>query len=81
MLFLALTFATLATTGLARQCTNLTIPLSLSARNGVFNLKAPASDIEVTNFMLDLTRQGHNLTNELLSGVSSSNFYETRKTT
>jgi hypothetical protein len=72
MLFSALTLTLLAATGAARHCTNLTIPLSLSARNGVFNLKAPASNIEVTDFMLDLTRQGHNLTNELLTGVSDS---------
>jgi hypothetical protein len=71
MLLLSLAFAALATTGAARQCTNLTIPLHLSARNGVFNLKAPASNIDVTNFFLDLTRQSHNLTNELLTGVSN----------
>jgi hypothetical protein len=69
MLLFPLLLVTFAAIGTARQCTNLTIPLSLSARNGVFNLKPPTSNIEVTDFMLDLTRQSHNLTNELLAGV------------
>jgi hypothetical protein len=72
MIFSALTFAALAAIGAARQCTNLTIPLSLSARNGVFNLQAPASNIQITDFVLNLVRQSHNLTNELLNGVRAT---------
>lgn len=53
----------------ARKCHDLTIEVDLSARNGVFNLEAPASNIDVTNFMLNLSRQGANYTDTLLSGV------------
>lgn len=72
MLFISLTIAALTSIGAARQCTNYTIPLSVSARNAVFNLATPSSPVDVTNFALDLTRQGHNLTNELLTGVSGT---------
>lgn len=55
----------------ARKCQELMVEVPVEARIAVFDLEAPASDIEVTNFALDLTRQGHNLTAELLLGVSS----------
>ena len=54
----------------ARSCQNLTVPVSISSRNGVFNVSAPASNIEVTDFILNLSRQGHNYTQEILEGVS-----------
>lgn len=51
-------------------CTNLTIPVSISARNGYFPESVnPTTDIEVTNFVLDLTRQGTNYTQSVLAGV------------
>jgi hypothetical protein len=59
----------LAALGQARNCQNLTIPVSVSARQGVFNLSAPADNIAVTNFILDLSPQGHNYSNEILTGV------------
>lgn len=54
----------------ARKCTDLTVEVPVVSRNAVFNRTAPTDDIEVTNFVLDLTRQGHNLTQEALTGVS-----------
>jgi len=54
----------------ARKCHNLTVPVAVSSRNAVFNLKAPATDIEMTNFFLDWTQQGHNYSNQILTGVS-----------
>ena len=53
----------------ARKCQNITVPVSISARNGIFNLEAPASNIDATNFILNETQQGHNFTQELLTGV------------
>jgi hypothetical protein len=66
----AIALTAFATLGEARHCQNLTIPLSVSARQGVFNLTAPTDNIAVTNFILDLSRQGHNYSNEVLTGVS-----------
>lgn len=56
----------LATAATARRCTNLTIPIHASAIQGLFNLDAPASNIEVTNFILNLGQQGGNYTQDVL---------------
>ncbi|KAK6841961.1 hypothetical protein PG989_009500 [Apiospora arundinis] len=58
--------ALLLSVGSARDCQNLTIPISISARNGKFHLHAPANNIEVTNYILDLTQPGRNLTDAVL---------------
>lgn len=71
------TVAALAGLVSARQCQNLTIPVSLSARNGVFNLTAPQNNIEVTNFILDLTQPGKNYSADILEGVSTSSAHIT----
>ncbi|KJZ76374.1 hypothetical protein HIM_04103 [Hirsutella minnesotensis 3608] len=60
-----------------KRCKNIAIPFYLTARNVVFNTHIPNSQIEVTNFMLDLTRHGRNLTNELMTGYRQvSGVYE-----
>ncbi len=64
-----------AAAAMARQCQNLTIPVSISARNGRFDFQIPENDTEVTNFVLNLTQPGHNLTAELLTGVSSPSLW------
>ncbi|KAK8089064.1 hypothetical protein PG997_004025 [Apiospora hydei] len=61
--------AVLLEVGSARHCQNLTIPISISARNGKFDLQAPATNIEVTNFVLNLAQPGHNLTEAVLDEV------------
>ncbi|ETS87343.1 hypothetical protein PFICI_01171 [Pestalotiopsis fici W106-1] len=70
-LLLSLTAAALATTAAGRQCQNLTIPVTASARNGVFGIEAPQTNIDVTNFMLDLSQVGNNLTEKLLTGYAT----------
>lgn len=60
--------ASLMTTA-ARQCQNLTFPIDISAQNGKFNLRTPSNNVEVTNFILDLTRPKHNLSKELFIDV------------
>lgn len=64
--------AALAALAAARNCANLTIPVSITGRNAVFNLATPQTNIDITNFILNQSRQGHNLTAELLTGVSST---------
>lgn len=61
--------AALAGVALARKCQNITVPVTITARNSVFNLAAPANNIEVTNFILDLTQQGANYPATIMSGV------------
>lgn len=65
------TVAALAFVSEAAKCQNLTIPVSISARNGVFNLAAPSDTISATDFILNLSRQGHNYTKELLTGYNT----------
>lgn len=60
----------LAAISSARNCQDLSVEVPVVARNAVFDIAAPSTDIDVTNFALDLTQQGHNLTAELLTGVS-----------
>lgn len=54
----------------ARNCWNLTVPINISARNGVFNISTPSDDIAVTNFFLDFTAQGTNYSESVLTDVS-----------
>lgn len=55
----------------ASVCQNLTVPISVSARQGVFSLQAPTDTTEVTDFVLNISQQGHNYTQKLLTGVLS----------
>jgi len=64
----AAAIAALASSAAAAHCQNLTIPISVSARNGNFSLANPTTDIDVTNFALRTARQGHNYTAEVLEG-------------
>ena len=57
----------------ARKCIELTIPITASARNGVFDVSVPANNIEVTDFILDLAQQGVNYTESVLNGVRENN--------
>ncbi|KAK5946173.1 hypothetical protein PMZ80_000313 [Knufia obscura] len=55
----------------AARCQNLTIPVSVSARNGNFKLANPTNAIDATNFALNMARQGHNYTDEILDGYNT----------
>lgn len=61
----------LAAVVLARKCTNITVPVSISARNGVFSIDFPKTDIEVTDFFLRFSYQGRNYTDTIVEDVSS----------
>ncbi|KAJ4423307.1 hypothetical protein N0V82_002034 [Gnomoniopsis sp. IMI 355080] len=61
----------LAVLSSARKCQNMTVEVPVDARNAVFNLSAPTSNIEVTNFVLNLAQQGNNYSSTILSGYES----------
>ncbi len=64
--------ALLAATAVARTCNNITIPVSISSRNAVFNnIATPQTPLDPTTFALNQTRQGHNFTNEALTGYAT----------
>ncbi|KAM0224794.1 hypothetical protein ACHAQD_001589 [Fusarium lateritium] len=41
----------------ARKCTNITVPVSLTSENAVFDLKTPLTKIDVASFSVNLARQ------------------------
>ncbi|KAJ9133818.1 Ctr copper transporter family protein [Pleurostoma richardsiae] len=67
----ALYLSTFEVLAVARKCIEITVPVAIFARNAEFSVEPPATNIEVTNFILDLTRQGYNLTDELLEGYAT----------
>ncbi|TFA98229.1 hypothetical protein CCMA1212_010050 [Trichoderma ghanense] len=61
----------LATAVAARKCHDLTIPISISSRNAVFNLPAPVTECQVNQFFLDFVRPGFNITDNYLKGYNT----------
>ncbi|KAK2013749.1 alpha/beta-hydrolase [Colletotrichum eremochloae] len=64
---LPLAFVALAA---ARVCQNLTVEVSITARNGIFNISAPKTNIDVTNFLIKDAQQGTNISAEYLVGYA-----------
>lgn len=64
--------ASLISAGAAKKCTNMTVPVTVNSRNALFDKDAltPHSNIDVTDFILNLSQQGHNYTMDQLKGVS-----------
>ena len=54
----------------AYTCTNLTVPVELSARNGVFDYATPQTNIDVTNFFLRMAEASGNYSETLLLNAS-----------
>jgi hypothetical protein len=55
----------------AAQCRNLTIPISISAQNGIFKVPIPTNNDDTISFTLHASRQGHNYTAEVLTGYKT----------
>lgn len=71
-LFLSFLVAYLANLSAAQQCQNLTVPIDVLGLQYDFDLTAPQTNIDVANFILELTRPGANYTQELLLGGKSA---------
>ncbi|RBR08909.1 uncharacterized protein FIESC28_10089 [Fusarium coffeatum] len=57
-MFKSLALFSLLTAASARKCTNITVPVSLTSENTEFGIETPLSKIDVTNFIINLARQG-----------------------
>ena len=68
---LVLVLCYLVTAVAAKRCANLTIPVNVLARNGVFRLSVPHSNSDVTQFALDITSTSSNFTNSSLVGYAT----------
>jgi hypothetical protein len=51
---------------------NMTVPVSISARQAVFDITIPQTNLEVTDFVLNITQQGRNFTNLTLTGYQTT---------
>ncbi|KIW13126.1 hypothetical protein PV08_08313 [Exophiala spinifera] len=61
----------------ARKCQNFTVEVEVSARNGVFGIPIPQTNIDVTNFLLGGAMPGVNATQEALTSYATvSGTYE-----
>ncbi|KAA6410673.1 MAG: alpha beta-hydrolase [Lasallia pustulata] len=56
---------------LAKQCINITVPVDISARNGVFNLPTLETNTDATTFALNFTNIRGNFTEESLLGYTT----------
>lgn len=56
----------------AKTCVNQTIPIQVSARQAIFDLAVPQTSLEATDFILNVTQQGRNFTNTVLTGYNTT---------
>ncbi|KAI1416738.1 hypothetical protein F5Y13DRAFT_177299 [Hypoxylon sp. FL1857] len=69
----SLLLASLTAVATARKCKNLTVPISISARNINFALQAPANNVDVTDFVLGYSQPGVNFTQEAIGSNGGPN--------
>ena len=56
----------------AKICTNLTVPVDISARTAVFNIANLQTNLDATAFIQNLTRLGQNFSEIALSGYTTT---------
>ncbi len=66
-----LAISLLASSAAAKLCVNVTIPASISARQGVFNVPALAGNLDATTFAQNYTSIKANFTEESLTGFAT----------
>ena len=54
---------------LARQCQEITVPVTISAEIATYNLDIPSNNVEVTDFFVRANQQGGDFGSEILTGV------------
>ncbi|KAK7427216.1 hypothetical protein QQZ08_006329 [Neonectria magnoliae] len=63
------TFLSLLAACSARKCKDITVPVSLTAENAVFDVEVPLTKIEVTNLFINLAQQGRNYPDLIQTGT------------
>jgi hypothetical protein len=72
----ALAVVLLARLATAKVCMNMTVPVDISARTGVFNIAVPQTNLDATTFIQNQTQQGRNFTKvALLDYATTSGRY------
>lgn len=67
-----ITLVMLAGSAAAKTCINMTVPVTISARTGVFNIALPETNLDATTFIQNQTQQGRNFTETALSGYATT---------
>ncbi|CRK45030.1 hypothetical protein BN1723_006400 [Verticillium longisporum] len=65
---ITLSILSLAALVTARNCHDLSVSLDVSATNKAFDLAVPTTDIEITDIILQVTRQGGNFISDITTG-------------
>ena len=68
----ALVAVVLAGSAAAKTCINMTVPVTISARTGIFNIAVPQTNLDATTFIQNQTQQGRNFTQTALSGYATT---------
>lgn len=55
----------------AKQCRNITVPVTISARQGQFDIAVPQTNLEVVDFVRNMTQQGRNFSDTVLTGYET----------
>lgn len=55
----------------AKVCTNVTVPVSIDARQAIFDVPQLNSSLDATTFALNFTKQGSNFTKESVVGYQT----------
>ncbi|KAI9648420.1 hypothetical protein NHQ30_003054 [Ciborinia camelliae] len=66
------TLSLLAATATAKTCINASVPVTISARQAVFNIEIPTTNVTTTDFFLNVTQQGRNFTDIALAGYQTT---------
>lgn len=69
--FLLLSLPMLTSFALAKQCTNVTVPVNIEARQGVFDVPEFVSNYDVTTFAQNFTSIKANFTAQALRGYQT----------
>jgi hypothetical protein len=73
--------AVFAGSATAEKRINMTVPVNLSARQSVFDLAVPQTNLEATDFIQNMTQQGRNFTNTVLTGcITTVGTYKSSRT-
>lgn len=72
-LSLALIFALLAPSVTTKQCQTFSVPVTVCARNGIFNVPTLQDNHDATTFFANFTNPAGNFSNEVLLGYRTIN--------
>lgn len=63
--------ALLTTFAAAKKCMNASVPVTISARQGIFNIDVPQTSLDAITLIQNITQQGRNFTDVALSGYQT----------